>query len=402
MVNKITTPPTTSELIGTVNEIIDDKQDTLVSGTNIKTINNTSILGSGDISVGISNPLRIEKTVGTDTYFYEVGINNNNRIYTQCGVDRDGLDTLIPLPTSYSFSGTDIDISYGSYSDTQEYIKTVSLSVGSNIARKSDIPTDTSDLTNGAGYITSSALNEYATENYVDTGLASKQAILVSGTNIKTINNTSILGSGNIDIQSGSSYTAGTGIDITNDVISVEGVKDQRNTSTAIKTWTGTRAQYDAIVSKDSNTLYNITDDTDTTLTLLEALYPVGSVYITTASTCPLSTLISGSTWQLVSSGRVLQGADSGHSAGTTIEAGLPNITGDSKEMIFRNGNYNSRSGCLNYEYIGQYWDSNAGGSYQGDRYELNFDASQSNSIYGNSTTVQPPAYVVNIFRRTL
>lgn len=48
-----------------------------------------------------------------------------------------------------------------------------------------------------------------------------KQDTLVSGTNIKTINNTSILGSGNIDIQGGSSYTAGTGIDITNDVISV-------------------------------------------------------------------------------------------------------------------------------------------------------------------------------------
>ena len=48
-----------------------------------------------------------------------------------------------------------------------------------------------------------------------------KQDTLVSGTTIKTINNTSILGSGNIDIQGGSSYTAGTGIDITNDVISV-------------------------------------------------------------------------------------------------------------------------------------------------------------------------------------
>ena len=51
MVNKITTPPTTSELIGKVNELIDDKQDTLVSGTNIKTINNTSILGSGNIDI---------------------------------------------------------------------------------------------------------------------------------------------------------------------------------------------------------------------------------------------------------------------------------------------------------------------------------------------------------------
>lgn len=51
MVNKITTPPTTSELIGKVNEIIDDKQDTLVSGANIKTINNQSLLGSGNIDI---------------------------------------------------------------------------------------------------------------------------------------------------------------------------------------------------------------------------------------------------------------------------------------------------------------------------------------------------------------
>ena len=51
MVNKITTPPTTSELIGKINEIIDDKQDTLVSGTNIKTIDGTSLLGSGDIAL---------------------------------------------------------------------------------------------------------------------------------------------------------------------------------------------------------------------------------------------------------------------------------------------------------------------------------------------------------------
>jgi hypothetical protein len=52
--------------------------------------------------------------------------------------------------------------------------------------------------------------------------VANKQDTLVSGTNIKTINNESILGSGNIDIQGGgSSYTAGTGIDITNNVISV-------------------------------------------------------------------------------------------------------------------------------------------------------------------------------------
>lgn len=49
------------------------------------------------------------------------------------------------------------------------------------------------------------------------------QETLESGVNIKTINGESLLGSGNITIQGGgSSYTAGTGIDITNDVISVD------------------------------------------------------------------------------------------------------------------------------------------------------------------------------------
>lgn len=41
----------------------------------------------------------------------------------------------------------------------------------------------------------------------------------------------------------------------------VGGVINQRDNTTAIKTWTGTLAQYNAIVTKDSNTLYNITDD---------------------------------------------------------------------------------------------------------------------------------------------
>ena len=60
----------------------------------------------------------------------------------------------------------------------------------------------------------------YYTKTETDTALATKQATLVSGTNIKTINNESILGSGNIDIQGGgATYTAGTNIDITNDTI---------------------------------------------------------------------------------------------------------------------------------------------------------------------------------------
>lgn len=59
-------------------------------------------------------------------------------------------------------------------------------------ADKTEIPTKTSELTNDSNYITPS---------YHD---ATKQDILVSGTNIKTINNQDILGSGNIEVESSS------------------------------------------------------------------------------------------------------------------------------------------------------------------------------------------------------
>ena len=59
-------------------------------------------------------------------------------------------------------------------------------------------------------------LTNYYTKTEVDTALSEKQATLVSGTNIKTINNESILGSGNIDIQGGSSYTGVSGVTINN------------------------------------------------------------------------------------------------------------------------------------------------------------------------------------------
>ena len=45
------------------------------------------------------------------------------------------------------------------------------------------------------------AVQNSVIKNYVDTSVATKQDTLVSGTNIKTINNESILGSGNITVE---------------------------------------------------------------------------------------------------------------------------------------------------------------------------------------------------------
>ena len=145
--------------------------------------------------------------------------------------------------------------------------------------------------------------------------------------------------------------------------------------------------------------------------TMLATLYPVGSIYIGTQSTCPLTTLISGSTWELVSGGRVLQGADSSHSANSTIAAGLPNITGTIGYLKqASSGNYsnpiNIKTGVFSNSYettvspqaLILRTGSNEGSTRTG---IIDFHASRSSSIYGSSSTVQPPAYVVNIWRRT-
>ena len=58
-------------------------------------------------------------------------------------------------------------------------------------------------------------LSNYYTKGETDTLLGEKQPTLVSGTNIKTINNKSLLGEGNIDIQGGGggSITVDTSLD---------------------------------------------------------------------------------------------------------------------------------------------------------------------------------------------
>lgn len=51
MVTKLTLPSKENDVQTKINELVDDKQDTLVSGTNIKTINSNSLLGSGDLTI---------------------------------------------------------------------------------------------------------------------------------------------------------------------------------------------------------------------------------------------------------------------------------------------------------------------------------------------------------------
>ena len=102
------------------------------------------------------------------------------------------------------------------------------------LALKSDIPnTDEfalkSELPDTSNLATQANLTSAVTQ--LTTNIAKKQDKLVSGTNIKTINNESLLGSGNIEI-TGNVYTAGDGISIdsnniiTNEITSYNDLED--------------------------------------------------------------------------------------------------------------------------------------------------------------------------------
>ena len=124
--------------------------------------------------------------------------------------------------------------------------------------------------------------------------------------------------------------------------------------------------------------------------------FPVGSIYQSTDATSPAA--LFGGTWEQIASERVLMGASSTHAAGTTAKAGLPNITGKVPTTTY-GSRYNETSGAFS---LGSKLTSNGenSNSYFLSYYAF-FDASGSNAIYGRSSTVQPAAYYVHIWRRT-
>lgn len=128
---------------------LSDKQDELVSGQNIKTINGTSILGSGNIT--------IQGGTSVDLSNYVTKTELNSKGY------------ITEIPSEYV---TESELSNKGYITgiPSEYITETEL--------------------NNKGYATTEALN-------------GKQEKLTSGDNIKTINGQSILGKGNITIEGG-------------------------------------------------------------------------------------------------------------------------------------------------------------------------------------------------------
>lgn len=139
----------------------------------------------------------------------------------------------------------------------------------------------------------------------------------------------------------------------------------------------------------------------------LLAAHPVGSIYQTISPENPAVTF-GGGTWEKIAQDRVLMGASDTHPAGTTVEAGLPNVKGTFIAALrdgFTDYSANKITGAFyengittgedSYNSISTDVGIPSGGAPFG------FDASRSNSIYGRSTTVRPPAYFTYTWLRT-
>lgn len=238
-----------------------------------------------------------------------------------------------------------------------------------------------------------------ATNHYdldIDTTLGGNNAsdyIIPSQKAIKNYVDNHSGGGGSVDIDNKSITTN------SDDELQTVGVIDQNNTTNAIKTWTGTKAQYEAIATKDANTLYNITDDSDVTFALLELLFPVGAVYFGTMSTCPLQTLGVG-TWQALPQDKVIQIAGTRGGVGDTLNESLPNITGSltNTAQMFIGGLTSSGALSVTDGSTTKYAQE---GSSTANRYNgIIFNASSSNSTYQDNAPVQPDAYLLNGWRR--
>ena len=149
-----------------------------------------------------------------------------------------------------------------------------------------------------------------------------------------------------------------------------------------------------------------LTVDADGTLSADSALaaYPVGSIFQTVSTTSPAA--LFGGTWEQIAFNRVLMGAGTAYTAGSTVEAGLPNITGSfttkstdvGGSPFSGDANVLSANGSLAFSEKSTSYGGYTG--HSGSQYNIQFDASRSNPIYGRSYTVQPAAYYVHIWKR--
>lgn len=225
------------------------KQDLLVSGTNIKTINSQSLLGEGNIEI----------ESGSNIPF--LFINSTTHLSGDFAAVKNAIANKTPFELYY------VNIlGYGDIAAPE-----VCFVSGENIQATFHFESTTANHTVVQTTITPTGVS-------ADTSYHSYQEQLVSGTNIKTINGESILGEGNLEISGSGGTTDYTQLTNKPQINSVElsgnkslsdlgiqpagnyieagtGTQPQINTITVL-----TQSEYDGLSTKDPNTQYLIVE----------------------------------------------------------------------------------------------------------------------------------------------
>jgi hypothetical protein len=200
------------------------KQDKLVSGTNIKTINGVSLLGDGNIDVSGGTGVSVTSVNGktgivilTADDLKAAQLNGQN-MFTLDNTFTDTTsfegDVDFSAPTLFRYGATfysGLALSDGISQGNTIHVKNSGLS--SNTDASDTIVWNTNGgKTNLSAYTLQSVYSKFSANVgkeilTLENEISEKQDELVSGVNIKTINNQSLLGQGNIDISGGASIT---------------------------------------------------------------------------------------------------------------------------------------------------------------------------------------------------
>ena len=125
-----------------------NKQDELISGSNIKTINGQSILGNGDITINEG------ENVDLSEYVTKEELNNKGYLTEHQDISHLATESFVRNEIANAQLGGDANVDLSGYATKDE------LNAKADV---DDIPTNISQLTNDAGYITSIP-SEYITE----------------------------------------------------------------------------------------------------------------------------------------------------------------------------------------------------------------------------------------------
>lgn len=156
---------------------LSEKQNSLVSGTNIKTINGSSILGSGNITISASVPTASSTTLGG----IKIGHVNGGMVPVDYPVELDSENKAYVSVPIYGYNGTTYGDCYAIDSPNDDY----SMQIGS-----SGFTVDVGDTVEADSNLLIVNSNEFTYNG---------NQVITSG-NLKTINGNSLVGSGNISV----------------------------------------------------------------------------------------------------------------------------------------------------------------------------------------------------------